>query len=498
MKCISKLMIFFAVLAMPFAVLAEPLPEQIFKALEAGESRTVIVYGTSVSIRGEWANAVERYFNRLYPDQVAFFNTARSGMHSNWGVENLKERVLDKNPDLVFLEFAINDAATKHGISTEQCRLNLDTMVNALKAQNPNVEIVLQTMNPAWDSPKSAPKKYASDRSHLADYYTVYRDYAQENGLPLVDNYPVWKKIFDEEPERYQQLVPDGIHPDSEPSLEVAWPTVKALLDRGRVFADAGAVVPVWPEELMPGAVADAAETVSFPERTDAVRMTNVSRPTLAFYPVTGTDAPAVIVCPGGGYTYCVVDKEGTEIAAWLNSIGISAFVLKYRTPDNRSGALQDIQRSIRLVRTHAEKWNIDPEKVGVIGFSAGGNLCAKASNLFDTPSYAPVDDAGQQSCRPDFAVLVYPAYLEVDGAIASDLNLDAHIPPTLIVHSNDDERFVPGSRIYDEALTEKGHPHAFLLYATGGHGYGLRSELDARVWPVDAAAWLRENGFIK
>jgi len=130
----------------------------------------------------------------------------------------------------------------------------------------------------------------------------------------------------------------------------------------------------------MPGKGANDAETDKSPERTDAKRIANVSRPTLTVFPASKKNAPAIIVCPGGGYSYVVIDKEGTEIAAWLNSNGISALVLKYRVPNNREGALQDIQRAFSLARVHASEWNINPKQLGVIGFSAGGNLAAKAS----------------------------------------------------------------------------------------------------------------------
>jgi acetyl esterase/lipase len=115
-----------------------------------------------------------------------------------------------------------------------------------------------------------------------------------------------------------------------------------------------------------------------------------------------------MIVCPGGGYSYLCHDKEGTEVAAWLNSAGINALMLKYRVPNNRAGALQDIQRALSLARDHAAEWNIDPRRLGVIGFSAGGNLAAKASTRFEQREYPAIDAVDQQSCRPDFAVLVY------------------------------------------------------------------------------------------
>ena len=227
-------------------------------------------------------------------------------------------------------------------------------------------------------------------------------------------------------------------------------------------------------------------------------RITNISRPTLTWFPAPSAPAaaPTVIVCPGGGYSYVVVDKEGTEIAAWLNTLGLNAAVLKYRVPNNRAGALQDLQRSLSLLRAHAAEWHVDPAKVGVIGFSAGGNLAAKASTGFAERAYAPIDAVDQQSCRPDFAMLVYPAYLEgKDGQVAADLKIGAAIPPTLLIHSEDDRTFVGGSKLYDTALTAAGVTHTTQIYSTGGHGYALHCTKEAKAWPGFAAEWLRKLG---
>lgn len=261
-------------------------------------------------------------------------------------------------------------------------------------------------------------------------------------------------------------------------------------------------VVAVWPEGVMPGHGAEGPEMLSSPEKTDTRRITNISHPTLTLFSVPATNAPApfVLVCPGGGYNYVTYDKEGVEIAGWLNSNGISAAVLKYRTPRNREGAFQDVQRSLSLARARAAEWNIDPYHIGIIGFSAGGNLSAKASTRFNLRSYTPMDNVDQQSCRPDFAILVYPAYLaNTNGQLSADLPITANIPPTLIVHDEDDPttNFVTGSKLYDAALTKAQVPHQFLLYATGGHGYGLHCAKDAKAWPQAAVGWLKANKVI-
>lgn len=214
-----------------------PLPTAIFRNLASGKKQTVVAYGTSLTIGGAWARALGEYWEKHYPGRVAFANAAKSGMHSGWGVENLAERVLSQNPDLVFLEFAINDASTKNQVSPEQSVANLDAMIQALKKQNPRVEIVLQTMNPAYDSPRMPEKKFGSDRPLLEAYYAGYRDYARRHALPLVDHYPVWKNIRRDDPRRFEDMVPDGIHPNETASVAVTWPAVEALLERARAAA---------------------------------------------------------------------------------------------------------------------------------------------------------------------------------------------------------------------------------------------------------------------
>jgi len=214
-------------LAMPLAMAAdapakEPLPINVFKNLESGKKQMVVLYGTSLTVGGEWAKAVKNYFDRQFPGQVAFVNAAQSGQESNWGVTNLQKRVLARNPDLVFIEFSVNDAATKHDISLEKSEANLDTMVKAMRQQNPRVDIIVLTMNPGWDSPdQPSHKKYASDRPHLADYYDVYRKYAREHSLPLVDIYPLWAKLQQTDEAKFHKWLPEGLHPIPEASLAV-------------------------------------------------------------------------------------------------------------------------------------------------------------------------------------------------------------------------------------------------------------------------------------
>ncbi len=253
-------------------------------------------------------------------------------------------------------------------------------------------------------------------------------------------------------------------------------------------------VLPVWPAGKMPGAGAAAPESEA-PARGDGViRVTNVSEPTLTVFraPAATAPTPAVIICPGGAYQILAMNKEGTEIAAWLNTLGVTGIVLKYRVPKNMEGALQDLQRAVRLVRARQQEWNIDVTRVGVMGFSAGGNLCARLSTTHGTASYPPLDDVDRSDDRPAFTVLVYPAYLGAGGRVAQNLKVSGKAPPSFIAQSEDDKSFVAGTKLYVEALTAAKVPHEFALFPTGGHGYGLRCTQDAKAWPDRCAAWLK------
>ena len=213
---------------------AEPLPTTVFENLQAGKKQTVIAYGTSLTHQGAWTNELGWYFAKQFPDQVTFKNAAQSGKNSEWGLANFEERVLAHRPDLIIIEFSVNDAVTKGDITLEESRANLDKMVQALRQQNPKVDIVLQTMNPAWDAPKTAPKKSASERPNLEAYYEVYRSYAREHSLPLVDHYVTWRALQKNDPEKFQKAVPDGTHPNNSSSQWLTGGAVKALLKKAQ------------------------------------------------------------------------------------------------------------------------------------------------------------------------------------------------------------------------------------------------------------------------
>jgi acetyl esterase/lipase len=232
------------------------------------------------------------------------------------------------------------------------------------------------------------------------------------------------------------------------------------------------------------------------------IRLGNVSTPTLTLYRPKGKNTgAAVVVFPGGAYHILAIDLEGTEVCDWLNSAGITCVLLKYRVPGSgpypkSSAALQDAQRAVGMVRYHAADWHVDPHRVGVLGFSAGGHLAAALSTHFDQRLYNAVDEADQQSCRPDFAVIIYPGYLaleEQNFALNQDIHVTDKTPPTFIVQAEDDPVHVENAVVYFMALKASKVPAELHIYAQGGHGYGLRrTALPVTDWPQQAMTWFR------
>jgi acetyl esterase/lipase len=255
-------------------------------------------------------------------------------------------------------------------------------------------------------------------------------------------------------------------------------------------------IIHLWPGEV-PGAVEEKHEPVQTPDTTKGViRLTDVSDPTLqVFAPEPGhSNGTGIVVCPGGGYQILAINLEGYEIGKWLSSLGYTAFVLQYRVPNLQFGALQDVQRAIRIVRSHAAEWKLDAAKTGVLGFSAGGSLSARAATLYNTASYPKADKADELSCKPAFAVLIYPAYLDMGEkhALTPELKVDANTPPMFLFATADDS-YSNSALVMAGALREAKVPVELHLYAHGGHGYGLRAGNPAgEAWPPLAEKWLK------
>jgi acetyl esterase/lipase len=274
------------------------------------------------------------------------------------------------------------------------------------------------------------------------------------------------------------------------------------------------AQIPLWP-----GAAPDQ-PSMPGPETLKDGAVTNVAAPTMTVYtPTAKSTGAAVVVIPGGGFQVLAIDLEGTEICDWLTSKGVTCVLLKYRVPsapyvwkcDCRPHnlaisvpALEDAQRSVRLVRRHAAEWGVDPHKIGVLGFSAGGFLVAEASTRFNDRLYAPVDAADQESARPDFAVALYPGHLSLaKNSIALNPEIGSHItaetPPTFLLQNEDDKvDQIEDALSYYMGLKKAGVPVELHAYAQGGHAFGLREKkLPVSAWPRLVETWLETIGMV-
>jgi len=299
--------------------------------------------------------------------------------------------------------------------------------------------------------------------------------------------------------------------------------TVLMILLTSQVAAQSQ-VIDLWDGQV-PGSIEQPDYQQTVDDNDGWVKMRFVTNPSLDVYPApaeTATGA-AVLICPGGGYWLLAIDHEGAQVARWLNSLGITAFVLKYRLPsdaimeDKSIGPLQDAQKAMRWVRWHADAWNVDPHKIGVMGFSAGGHLASTLSTHYSENVYEPVDDV---SARPDFSLLIYPVISMEDSIthmgsrnlllgdnpssekvahFSNELQVTQDTPPAFIIHSLDDGAVsFQNSICYAVALREHGVPCELHLYESGGHGYGLgRSANTESSWPEACRKWLEMKGLL-
>ncbi len=264
----------------------------------------------------------------------------------------------------------------------------------------------------------------------------------------------------------------------------------------------------LWPNGA-PGETGEIpAEGAQPPKPNDTViRTQNVSQPTITVFspPKEKNTGTAVVICPGGGYNILAWNLEGTEVAEWLNTLGVTGIVLKYRVParknrERHAAPLQDAQRALGLVRERASEWGVNTKRIGILGFSAGGHLAAVASTNTEQRTYDLLDDADRQSCRPDFTLLIYPAYLvDKENRVSPELKLTADTPRTFIAMTQDDGVRVECGLFYYLALKEAKVPAEMHLYPSGGHGYGLRSSPHlVTTWPARAGDWLKANGLLE
>ena len=274
-------------------------------------------------------------------------------------------------------------------------------------------------------------------------------------------------------------------------------------------------VIDLWPG-VAPGENGNLGEEKDTTKPTDqliagkrVIRLGTVSRPTISFYraPADKDAGTTVLVCPGGGYHILAMDLEGTEVCEWLNSIGVNAALLKYRVPkreglERHAASLQDAQRALGLLRSRTKELNIDPQRIGALGFSAGGHLIAALASAAEQRTYPSVDDADSANCRPDFNIIIYPGYLmlkDEGDKINPSVQVTTNHPPTFLAMTQDDPVRVENAVLYYLTLKQAGVPSELHVYPTGGHGYGLRrSEQFVTTWPDRAADWMRSRGWLQ
>lgn len=262
------------------------------------------------------------------------------------------------------------------------------------------------------------------------------------------------------------------------------------------IIAQDHTVIHLWPEQVPGESEAKHPPRVTDNKSGDVTRITDITDPALIAYPAPSdnNNGSGIIICPGGGYSILAIDKEGHEIAEWLNSLGFSAFVLQYRVPGKQEGALMDIQRALRIVRSRASEWKLNPGKTGVLGFSAGGSLCARAATRYPFESYKAIDKIDSMSCRPNFTLLLYPAYLDrgENKTLTPELIVDANTPPVFIFGTADDAHG-NSALVFTAALRDAKVPVELHLLPQGGHGYGIRpGNIAAETWPKLAENWLK------
>ena len=266
--------------------------------------------------------------------------------------------------------------------------------------------------------------------------------------------------------------------------------------------------IPLWPAGV-PGEMdlKLPAEAIELKGDYQIEIMSNVSQPTLTMFPAGNPNGTAVLVCPGGGYNILAYSHEGTEVCEWLNSLGITAGLLKYRVPrrenlEKHVAQLQDVHRAIGMMRTRAEEWEIATDRIGILGFSAGGHLAAMGLTSDGTRTYETDPKFDAVDCVPNFAVLVYPAYLSDEkdpDNLSPEVVVTEKTGPAFLVVAHDDSKFVEGSARFYIEMKRKERPCELHIFAKGGHGFGFKNtKEEIQQWPALAEKWMKATGLVK
>lgn len=272
-------------------------------------------------------------------------------------------------------------------------------------------------------------------------------------------------------------------------------------------FAEPTDPIPLWPDGV-PGEA-----DLEMPEEKSEIRgdkqvqiISQVSTPTLTWYAADDPNGAAVVVCPGGGYQVLAYDHEGKQVCEWLNSLGVSAALLKYRVPRRKGipkhrAPLQDVQRTIGMVRMRADEWRVDPERIGVLGFSAGGHLAASSLTSDGARAYERDPETEAENCVPNFGLLIYPAYLLRDDnpdELVPEIEITDATPPAFLAVAHDDRKWAEGSARFYIEMARKQRPAELHIFARGGHGFGFaETEEEIRRWPELAAKWMETQGLL-
>jgi acetyl esterase/lipase len=476
------------------------LPRTI-QSLRHGEPVSIVLIGDSISTgcnASGWGGAPP--FQPAFPElllqhletqflgQVTLMNLSVGGTSTPWGLEQVPN-VVESHPDLVILAFGMNDAS---GRSAAEYHANTLAIMSAVRKQLPNTEFILVASmlgNRDWTTLKH-------------DLFPQYRDALEElvePGIALADMTSIWTEFFRRKPNR--DLTGNGVNHPNDFGHRVYAQVLARLLSPET--AENPVVVPLWNNRA---AIGDG----QFEE----------SHAVMTLHPATTSNSSVIVICPGGGYGGLVTGAEGHGIASWLNSHGISGAVLEYRLPNGRHQVpLLDAQRAIRTLRANATEWDLNPSEVGIMGFSAGGHLAGTAATHFDDGDPNADELVERQSCRPDFAVLVYPVVTmgeqthagsrdnllgpepapELIELFSTETQVRNNTPPMFLAHAVDDTAVSSNnSQMLFDALQAKNIPSQYLELPSGGHGLNGYQGPMWDTWQKQSLHWLATMHMIR
>ena len=454
--------------------------EKLAEAQERSNEAKLLFIGDSITHgwdKGIWSDTLGRYNP---------FNLGFSGDRTEHVLWRIQHGALDNlSPKMTVLMIGTNNTGQGEGQPADETIQGIEAIIDEINTRLPDTELIVHAVFP---------------RDHKADGAKRLVNEAINQALPEItaaknaEFLDINHLFLEKDGTLPRNVMPDFLHP-KQVGYQLWAKGLQPTLNR-HFGEPKKAVVPVeislWPSRVP--APHDSKLIETNVTSGGVTRISNVADPSITLYKLNGRRLKsAVLVCPGGGYSKLAWDKEGTEIAEWLNSIGITAAVLKYRTPKNREGALQDAQRALGHIRSNAAEWNLDQNRIGVLGFSAGGHLAATLSHNWKMRTYPNIDETDSVSCRPDFTVLIYPAFLgDQNLKLTSEINISSKTPPAFIAQAQNDRKHIPSAIAYFTALHKADIPSEIHIFPTGGHGYGLRdSAYPVSDWHELCEDWL-------